>query len=115
MVEYHCRDEPVLDRALAALADPTRRAIMAQLGDGERRVTELAEPFDLSLNAVSKHIKKLERAGLVRRRRVGREHLLSADPAPIDAAAAWFDAQRTFWNARLDRLEALMKKEAEDE
>ena len=115
MVECSYKDETGLDLALSALADPTRRAIMAQLGNGERRVTELAAPFNLSLNAVSKHIKKLESAGLVRRRRVGRDHFLTADPAPIEAAAAWFDAQRTFWNGRLDRLQSLLKKEAEDE
>lgn len=115
MVEYHYRNETGLDLALSALADPTRRAIMAQLGRGEQRVTELAKPFDLSLNAVSKHIKKLESAGLVRRRRVGREHLLSADPAPIEAAAEWFEAQRRFWNARLDRLQSLLNEETEDE
>ena len=100
-----------MDAALGALADPTRRAIMAQLGDGERRVTELAAPFELSLNAVSKHIKKLEQAGLVRRRRVGRDHFLRADAAPIETAAAWFDAQRRFWNTRLDRLQSVMERE----
>ena len=79
------------------------------------RVTEIAAPFDMSLNAVSKHVKTLERASLVRRRRVGREHFLSANPAAIEKTAQWFDAQRKFWNARLDRLEALMKLETENE
>ena len=114
MVEYSI-DEPALDGVLLALADPTRRAIMKTLGGGEMRVTDLAAPFDMSLNAVSKHVKTLEKAGLVRRRREGREHFLTADAAPIEKTAAWFDAQRAFWNARLDQLETLMKKEAGDE
>jgi DNA-binding transcriptional ArsR family regulator len=94
-----------LDRTLAALADPTRRAILQRLAEGEARVTELAQPFAISLNSVSKHIRMLERARLVRRRRVGREHRLAFDPQPLDEAAAWIEAQRTFWNARLDALE----------
>lgn len=88
-----------------ALADPTRRAILRRLLAGEARVTELAEPFAISLNSVSKHIRVLERARLVRRRRAGREHLLSFNPEPLDAAAAWIAAQRAFWAARLDELE----------
>ena len=69
-----------LDHTLAALADPTRRAILQRLARGEARVTELADPFNMSLNAVSKHIRMLERADLVRRRRVGRDHFLSFNP-----------------------------------
>jgi len=115
MVEYRYTDENTFDATLMALADPTRRRILSSLAQGERRVTELAEPFDTSLNAISKHIKKLEAAGLVRRRRVGRDHFLSADPTPIHDAAAWFDAQRQFWNARLDRLEALLGEDADNE
>ena len=94
-----------LDRTLVALADPTRRAILGRLAQGEARVTELARPFAMSLNSVSKHIRMLERARLVRRRRAGREHLLSVDPAPLDEAAAWIERQRAFWTARLDALE----------
>jgi DNA-binding transcriptional ArsR family regulator len=101
-----------LDHTMLALADPTRRAILQRLSRGEARVTELARPFALSLNAVSKHIRILERARLVRRRRAGREHLLSFNPEPLDHAAAWIEAQRAFWNARLDALDALL--EAED-
>src|SRR5687768_6738986 len=78
-----------LDVSLAALADPTRRAILERLAGGETRVTDLARPFDLSLNAVSKHIRVLERAGLVRRRRSGREHVLSLDLSPLHPVAAW--------------------------
>lgn len=115
MVEYHATDDGALDGILVALADPTRRAILAALGEGEQRVTDLAKPFDMSLNAVSKHVKTLERAGLVRRRREGREHFLAADPAVIEKTAEWFDAQRKFWNARFNRLEALVQQENEDE
>ena len=115
MVEYCHKDDAALDDTLGALADPTRRSILAALGQGERRVTEIAAPFEMSLNAVSKHIKKLERAGLVRRRRVGRDHFLSADPKPINDAAEWFAAQRAFWNARLDKLEQLIIAEADNE
>jgi DNA-binding transcriptional ArsR family regulator len=99
-----------LDQTLTALADPTRRAILRRLSQGEARVTEVAQPFAMSLNSVSKHIRMLERARLVRRRRIGREHLLSFDPAPLDEAAAWIEAQRAFWSTRLDALERELSK-----
>ena len=92
-----------LDDTLVALADETRRSILKRLSAGDARVTEIAAPFDISLNSVSKHIRILERAGLVRRRVAGRDHFLSLDPAPLDAAAAW--------TARLDRLEAALHAE----
>lgn len=94
-----------LDHTMLALADPTRRAILQRLGTGEARVTEIAAPFAMSLNAVSKHIRMLERAELVRRRRAGREHYLSLNPKPLDAAAEWIEQQRKLWNTRLDALE----------
>jgi|SRR5579859_82179 len=100
-----------LDLILVALADPTRRAILQRLSRGEARVTELAAPFPISLNSVSKHIRTLERAGLVRRRRAGKEHLLNLDQAPLEEAAAWMAAQRNIWNTRLDVLEALLDAE----
>ncbi|HEX5110036.1 MAG TPA: metalloregulator ArsR/SmtB family transcription factor [Vicinamibacterales bacterium] len=100
-----------IDDTLIALADPTRRAILQRLSRGEARVTELAAPFAISLNAVSKHIRMLERAQLVRRRVQGREHVLSFNPKPFDAAAAWMQAQRHAWTARLDALDALLKEE----
>jgi DNA-binding transcriptional ArsR family regulator len=99
-----------LDQTLMALADPTRRAILQRLARGEARVTELARPFAISLNSVSKHIRVLERAQLVRRRRSGREHLMSFNPQPLDQAAAWIEAQRAFWTARLDALERELSK-----
>jgi DNA-binding transcriptional ArsR family regulator len=100
-----------LDQTLLALADPTRRAILHRLSAGEARVTELARPFAISLNAVSKHIRLLERARLVRRRRVGREHLLSLNPEPLDTAATWMAEQRAAWTARLEALDALLTAE----
>ena len=100
-----------LDYTLMALADPTRRAILQRLLQGEARVTELAQPFAMSLNAVSKHIQVLERARLVQRRRAGREHFLSLNPEPLDEAAAWIETQRALWNARLDALDELLQAE----
>ena len=100
-----------LDQTLMALADPTRRAILERLSDGEARVTELAQPFDMSLNAVSKHIRILERADLVRRRTAGREHFLSFNRQQLDEIATWIESQRAVWNARLDALEALLRAE----
>ena len=101
-----------LDHALAALADPTRRAILARLADGESRVTDLAQPFAMSLNSVSKHIRVLERGGLVRRRREGREHLLSIAPGSLDEAAQWIEAQRNLWAWRLVRLDDALKEQS---
>ncbi len=100
-----------LDRTLGALADPTRRALLQRLSRGEARVTDLARPFAISLNSVSKHIRRLERAGLVRRRRSGREHILSLNQKPLDEAAAWMERQRAVWTARLDALDRLLRTE----
>lgn len=100
-----------LDLTLLALADPTRRAILQRLSRGEARVTELAAPFPISLNSVSKHIRILERARLVRRRRSGKEHLLSLEQQPLEEAAAWMAAQGNIWSARQDALEALLDAE----
>jgi DNA-binding transcriptional ArsR family regulator len=89
----------------SALADPTRRAIVEQLTRGPTRVTDVAAPFDMSLNAVSKHIKVLEAARLVRRTRQGREHTLELDPTPLREVARWASEIERFWSARLDRIE----------
>ena len=102
-----------LDRTLTALADPTRRAILQRLSSGEARVTEVARPFGMSLNAISKHILVLERAKLVKRRKVGRDHFLSYRPEPLDAAAKWIQSTRNFWASRLDALEKLLREEDE--
>jgi DNA-binding transcriptional ArsR family regulator len=102
---------PGLNQVYGAIADPTRRAILATLAGGEENVGGLAGRFPMSLNAVSKHVKVLERAGLVRRRVVGREHLLRLNPAPLREAARWLEHYRAFWDARLDALEALLAAE----
>jgi len=100
-----------LDDTLVALADETRRSILKRLAAGDARVTEIAAPFDISLNSVSKHIRILERAGLVRRRVAGRDHFLSLEPEPLDAAQAWLQRERQAWTTRLDRLEAALRAE----
>jgi len=94
----------------SALSDPTRRAIVEQLTHGPTRVTDLAAPFDMSLNAVSKHIKVLEAARLVRRTRQGREHTLELDPAPLREVARWASDIERFWSSRLDRLERFFEE-----
>lgn len=101
-----------LDDTLIALADATRREILRRLSRGDARVTDVAEPFAISLNSVSKHIVMLERAGLVHRRREGREHILSLDPAPIERAAQWMQSQRALWTARLDALDEALREPA---
>jgi DNA-binding transcriptional ArsR family regulator len=102
-----------LDRTLAALADPTRRAIIRRLERGAAKVTELAEPFDMSLNAVSKHLRVLEAAGLMRRTVRGREHYCALEAAPMRAAAEWIEHYRAFWEGRLDALEQYLLRGAE--
>jgi DNA-binding transcriptional ArsR family regulator len=101
----------MLDDALTALADETRRAILHRLSKGEARVTEIAAPFGISLNSVSKHIRILERAGLVKRRVEGRDHFLSFDPEPLDQVATWVERHREVWTRRLDALEAALRAE----
>ncbi len=108
-----------LDHTFAALADPTRRAILARLVSGEATVTELAEPFEISLPAISRHLKVLERAGLIARGREAqwRPRTLRADP--LREAAGWLEQYRQFWEQSLDRLEEhlaeLQRKEPNDE
>jgi DNA-binding transcriptional ArsR family regulator len=98
--------EERLDDTFAALADPTRRAILARLARGEATVNELAEPFDLTLQAVSKHIKVLERGGLVSRARRAQFRPCRLEPAALDAAVAWIEQSRLVWAQRLDQLDA---------
>lgn len=104
-------DDRVLDDTLLALADPTRRAILRRLARGEARVTELAEPFPISLNSVSKHIRILERAHLVRRRKCGREHILRFHPRPLQKAQQWIVRQQTYWAASLAALDEMLAAE----
>jgi DNA-binding transcriptional ArsR family regulator len=100
-----------LDAVLAAIADPTRRAIVDRLARGPARVTDIAEPFAMSLNAVSKHVKVLERARLVRRTRSGREHMLELEARRLREVVRWASRYERFWNERLDRLERYLQKE----
>jgi DNA-binding transcriptional ArsR family regulator len=91
-----------LDDVFTALSHPTRRSIIAQLAKGPARFSDVAEPFDTALNSVTKHLKLLERAGLVKRTRQGREVLISFQGAPLQAAASWVHEYERFWNERLD-------------
>ena len=100
-----------LDNMFVALADETRRAILARLSSGEARVTEVAEPFDISLNSVSKHIRILERAGLITRHRSGREHILRLEPRPLAEASDWLQSRQRDWTGRLQRLQAMLDEE----
>ncbi|MCC6918333.1 MAG: helix-turn-helix transcriptional regulator [Alphaproteobacteria bacterium] len=97
-----------LSATFSALADPTRRAILARLATGEVSVSELAEPFAMSLPAVSKHLKVLERAGLIERGRAAQWRPCKLKPEPLKQAAGWIEQYRAFWEARFDRLEAYL-------
>jgi len=100
-----------LDHILGALADPTRRAILLRLSRGDARVTDLAAPFAISLNSVSKHIRILERARLIERRRAGREHVLSRNLSALNEAAAWIESLQAKWHSRIGRLEKALDEE----
>ena len=99
-----------LNTTFAALADPTRRAILARLASGEASVTELAEPFAMSLPAISKHLKVLERAGLIARGREAQWRPCRLEAAPLKQAADWLEHYRRFWDQSLDRLEDYLRK-----
>ena len=99
-----------LDQLFGAVSDSTRRAILARLAESDARVTELASAFPISLNSTSKHIRILERAGLVTRSVQGREHVLSLNAAPMAEAAAWMEFYRRFWEDRLAALEDFVVK-----
>ena len=102
---------PNLDAVFHALGDATRRRMLADLVVGSRTVGELAEPFSISLAAASKHIKTLERAGLIRREVRGRMHLCHLDPGPLASAHEWLAVYERFWTGRLDALERLLDQE----
>jgi DNA-binding transcriptional ArsR family regulator len=104
-----------LDRTFQALADPTRRAILARLADGEASVGELAEPFAMSLPAVSKHLKVLEGAGLIERRRDGRTLYCRVRATPLRDADQWLARYRAFWEGSLDSLAQYLEGTKEDE
>jgi DNA-binding transcriptional ArsR family regulator len=111
MVKYN---ERLLDRAFAALGDPKRRAILVRLRSGERTVGDLAAPFRVSLPAISKHLTVLEKAGLVERRRNGRERTCRLRVAPLGEAARWLEAYRVFWEGAFDWLGAFLDESEED-
>ncbi len=98
-----------LTQTLTALADPTRRAILARLAEGETSVTELAEPFQMSLPAVSKHLKVLERAGLISRSREAQWRPCKLEPEPLKEVDGWLGSYRRLWEGRFDRLDAYLK------
>ena len=100
----------LLNRTFAALADPTRRHILEHLAHGDRCVTDLARPYAMSLPAVSKHLRVLENAGLIRRRRNGRVHSLKLQAAPMRQAQAWIEEYRKFWEGSFDRLDEYLKE-----
>jgi DNA-binding transcriptional ArsR family regulator len=109
------RSSTRLDTVFHALTDGTRRQMLRSLAARERTVSELAQPFDMSLAAASKHIKVLERAGLVRRSVQGRTHYVRLDPRPLASAQEWLSFYEKFWNERLDVLETLLRHPSKPE
>jgi len=105
--------EQRLDTTFQALADPTRRGMLASLALGEKSIGELAEPFAMTFAGASKHVKVLEDAGLITRRKAGRTHLISIDAKPLEEAERWLRQWEKFWSVRLDRLQALVEGEKE--
>ncbi|MFL5474904.1 MAG: ArsR/SmtB family transcription factor [Gemmatimonadales bacterium] len=107
-------DRRRLDRVYGAIADPTRRAMVAILASGDVNVGMLAQQFPISFNGVSKHVKVLEQAGLVRRSVRGREHWLAFRPAPLRDASRWLEHYREFWDNRLDALESFVLQQTDN-
>jgi DNA-binding transcriptional ArsR family regulator len=108
----HMVEQASLDRVFHALADPTRRTMLRTLAGRTRTVGELAEPFDMSFAAAAKHVKVLEKAGLLRREVRGRQHFCELSPAPLAAADEWLGFYQRYWSARLDDLEAALARHA---
>jgi DNA-binding transcriptional ArsR family regulator len=104
-----------LTNVLAAISHPSRRAIIAQLAHGPTRFLDVAKPFDTALNAVTKHLKMLERAGLIERQKQGREVLISLRAEPLQLVAAWVHEYERFWNERLDQFEQHFKAKTKKE
>src|SRR3979409_2591259 len=111
MVQYHVASN--IDSVTAAISDPTRRAIMERLAHGSARISDVAEPFSMSLTGFCKHVRVLERAGLVRRTRRGRGTPLQLSAEPLREVARWILNYEQFWNVRLDRLQQFFVKEKE--
>lgn len=113
MVEHSTQDStPELTPVFHALGDVTRRRMLDELAKGERSVGELAAPFEMSLAAASKHIKVLEKAGLIRREVRGRSHICRLDPGPLASAHEWLSFYERFWTGRLDALDRLLREDA---
>jgi DNA-binding transcriptional ArsR family regulator len=112
MVQYLGNDS--IDRVTAAISDPTRRAIIERLARGPARISDVAKPFSMSLTGFCKHVRVLERAGLVRRTRRGRNNTLKLSPEPLRDVARWILKYEQFWNARLDRLEEFFTNHKEN-
>ena len=104
-----------LDNTFRALADPTRRGMLANLALGEKSIGELAAPFEMSFAGASKHVKVLEEAGLIARRKQGRTHLISIEARPLEEAERWLRQWEKFWSSRLDRLQALVEGDKEQD
>jgi len=113
MVQY--RTTTNLDSVAAAISDRTRRAIVERLARGPARISDVAEPFSMSLTGFCKHVRVLERAGLVRRTRRGRNKILELSPEPLRDVAQWILKYEQFWNAHLDRLEQFFAKQKQKE
>lgn len=111
MVQYSTNTS--MDRVAAAISDPTRRAIIERLARGPARISDIAEPFSMTLTGFCKHVRVLERAGLVRRTRRGRENKLQLCPDPLRDVARWVLKYEEFWNSRLDRLHDFFAAEKE--
>jgi DNA-binding transcriptional ArsR family regulator len=103
-----------LDATFRALADPTRRGMLANLALGEKSIGELASPFNMTFAGASKHVKVLEDAGLIARRKLGRTHLISIEAKPLEEAERWLRQWEKFWTGRLDRLQALVERDKEE-
>ena len=102
------KQDIILDKLFHALADPTRRAMLAHLSRSERSIGELAAPHEMSLTAVSKHVRVLEEAGLVKRRVEGRSHILNIEPQAMKSAEQWLTSRRTMWERHFDQLESYL-------
>ena len=102
-------DQAELDRTFGALADPTRRAMLERLAEGETNIGTLAEPFEISQPAISKHVAVLERAGLIQRTKQGREHRIRVDPRPLEEAQTWIGHYARFWKRQFDAVEAYLQ------
>jgi len=107
-------DDPRLDAVFSALSDPTRRRILARLSKGPASVGEIAEPFAMSLPAISKHLRVLEQAGLLRRERDGRVHHISLDARPLEPAGRFIERYRAFWDRTLEELALYLEEEDDD-